>query len=80
LPDDPSLPYRLEASFSPAGFMQVAFSVMYGGSEEIVVRSETMDSILRFVEVNGYRINPRLIRLSITGPDGIVEQIPTPKG
>ena len=79
-PDDPSFPFKLEANFSPPEFMNVAFVLMHGGSEEIVVRSMTKESLDKFVEMNNLRTHPRLRRLMITGPDGVVEQLPIPKG
>lgn len=75
LPDDPSFPFKLEANFRPPEFMNVAFVLMRGGSEEIVVRSMTKESLDKFVEMNNLRAHPRLRRLTITGPDGIVEQV-----
>lgn len=76
LPDDPSFPFKLEANFCPPEFMSVAFVLMHGGSEEIVVRGMTRESLEKFVEMNSLRTHPRLRRLTITGPDGIVEQTP----
>ena len=75
LPDEPSFPFKLEANFRPPEFMKLAFILMYGGSEEIFVRSMTKESLNEFVERNGLRTNSRLWRLTITGPDGIVEQL-----
>jgi len=76
LPDDPSFPFKLEANFRPPEFMDVAFVLMHGESEEIVVRSMTKESLDKFVEMNNFHTHPRLRRLTITGPDGIVEQTP----
>jgi len=76
LPDDPTFPFKLEANFRPPEFMIVAFIGLYGGSEEIVVRGMTKDALDKFVEANGLRTHPRLRRLTITGPDGIMEQLP----
>lgn len=76
LPDDTTLPFKLEASFSPPEFMVMAFIGLYGGSEEIVVRGETKEALAKFIELNKFRTHPRLRRLTITGPDGIIEQIP----
>lgn len=76
LPDDPSLPFKLEASFSPPEFMIFAFIGIYGGSEEIVVRGETKEALDKFIEANNLRTHSRLRSLTITGPDGVVEQLP----
>ena len=79
LPDDPTLPFKLEANFRPPEFMVVAFVGLYGGSEEIVVRAMTKEALDKFVEVNNLRTHPRLRQLTITGPDGLVEKFPNSK-
>ena len=68
-PDDPSMPWKLEANFRPPEFMNVAFVLMHGGSEEIVVRGDTREALEEFVEENNLRTHPRLRRLTITGPE-----------
>jgi len=68
-------PFKLEANFSPPLFMDLAFVFLYGGSEEIVVRGETLEALNKLIEVNNLRTHPRLRRITITGPDGIVEQL-----
>lgn len=75
LPDDETLPFKLEASFSPPEFMRMAFIGLYGGSEEIVVRGQTKEAIDELIEKNHFRTHPRLRKLTITGPDGIIEQL-----
>lgn len=68
-PDDPGFPFRLDAAFRPPEFMQFAFICMHGGSETLCVRGMTREALEQFVEMNGYRTHPRLIRLSITEPE-----------
>jgi hypothetical protein len=68
-PDDPSYPYRLEANLRPPDFMNVAFVLMHGGSEEVVVRGQTREALEEFAEENNLRTHPRLRRLTITGPE-----------
>lgn len=75
IPDDASYPYKLEVNLSPPELMQVAFIMLHGGSEEIVVRAMTKDALDQFVELNGLRHHPRLRRLTITGPDGLREEV-----
>lgn len=75
-PDDPTMPWKLEAHLRPPEFMIFAFIGLYGGSEEIIVRAETREALEKFIEANDFRTHPRLRRLTITGPDGIVEQTP----
>lgn len=76
IPDDPSLPYKLEANFSPPEFMQVAFVLMHGGSEEIIVRSETREGLDRLIKENRLDTHPRLRSLTITGPNGVELELP----
>ena len=73
-PDDPSYPYKLDVNLRPPELMQVTFIMLYGGSEEIVVRGKTRDAINRFIELNDLRRHPRLRRMTITGPDGLREE------
>lgn len=73
--DDPSFPFKLEAIFSPPEFMTMMFVGLYGGSEEIVVRGMTREVLDKFIEEQKFRTHPRLRRLTITGSDGVVEEI-----
>lgn len=73
-PDDPSFPFKLEANFRPPEFMNVAFAMLFGGSEEIIVRGMTKEALDVFVVLNGIRTHPRLRWFEITGPDGVVER------
>ena len=72
LPDDTTLPFKLEASFSPPEFMQIAFICLHGGNERIVVRGKTREALEQFVKANNLRFHPRRISLDITGPDNLV--------
>ena len=74
-PDDPSYPYKLEVNLRPPELMQVAFVMLYGGSEVMVVRDKTHEAIEFFVAQNDLRCHPRLRRMTITGPDGLREEI-----
>jgi hypothetical protein len=65
-PDDPTYPFRLEATFCVPEFMQVTNALLYG-CEKIVVRGQTREALERFVELNRLRQHPRLIRIDITG-------------
>lgn len=73
--DDTGYPYRLEVNLRPPELTDVAFIMLYGGSEEIVVRSSTRQAIDQFVDMNEFRKHPRLRRMTITGPDGMREEI-----
>jgi hypothetical protein len=74
-PDDQSYPYKLNVNLSPPGLMQVTFVMLYGGSEELVVRSMSREAIDKFIEANNLRLHPRLRRMTITGPDNFQEVI-----
>lgn len=77
-PDDPAdatYPYRLEVNLRPPELMEVAFIMMHGGSEVIVVRGKTRSVIDEFVDLNDLKAHPRLRRMSITGPGGLREEI-----
>lgn len=67
-PDDPSLPFKLYVNCSVPEFMEVTFIMLYGGSDEIVVRAETREAINEFVTLNDLRRHPRLRYGHITGP------------
>lgn len=72
-PDDPSIPFKLEVNLRPPEFMEMAFIGLYGGSEEIIVRGETKEALDKFIEINRLREHCRLRYLTITGPDGVIE-------
>lgn len=74
-PDDPSYPYRLMVNLSPPQLMQVAFIMLYGGSEEMVMRGKTREAIDQFIEKNDFRRHPRLRWMTIEGPNGTKEEI-----
>lgn len=74
LKDDPAYPYKLEGEFMPPDFMQVTFVALHGGSERFVVRGKTKESLDAFIELNKFKTHPRLISLTITGPDNFREE------
>ena len=45
LPDDPSLPFKLEMVLRAPEFMVVAWVYLHGGTEEIVARGETLEEL-----------------------------------
>lgn len=73
--DDPSFPFKLEGNFGPPNFLEVSFILMRGGSETFVIRAMNREALDKFIELNEYRTHPRLRRLIITGPDGVLEEI-----
>ena len=75
-PDDPTLPFKLELSLRAPGFMEVAFVLMHGGSEDLVVRATTDKELTEFMAQQHLETHPRLTRWSITGPEGVVSSGP----
>ncbi len=69
IPDDPSFPYKLYANLRPPELMDFTFIVLYGGSEEVIVRGMTVEAIEAFITQNQLETHPRLRRLIITGPE-----------
>ena len=76
--DDPSYPFLLEVNLRPPDFMRVAWILLNGGSEEIIVQGRTLEALQEFVKKNELREHPRLRRLTITGPTGVVEHVGSP--
>lgn len=73
LPDDPSYPWKLYVNLAPPEFMGVAFCMLHGGSEEIVVRGMTRETLIAFADEHGLNeTHPRYRRMEITGP-GVTE-------
>jgi len=70
--DDPSLPFKLELVMRPPEFMVVAFIGLYGGTEDVVTRGETLEELQEWMETHGLKKHPRLSRYSITDKDGKV--------
>ncbi len=74
--EDASMLYKLEGNFSPPEFMNVAFIMMHGGSEEIIVQGKTLEVLKKFIKENDYERHPRLRWLKITGPKGVEYEYP----
>lgn len=53
--------------------MAVAFAMLYGGSEEYVLRAPSRASLERVILSNEWREHPRLRRIVLTSPDGTEE-------
>ena len=66
--DDTGYPYRLEVNLSPPQLMEVAFIMLHGGSEEIIVRAKTRAALDQFTELNAFAKHPRFRWMKITGP------------
>jgi hypothetical protein len=75
-PDNPTLPFKLEVTLRAPEFMNVAFILMHGGSEELVVRATTAEELTEFTGQQHFDTHVRLTRWSITGPEGVVSSGP----
>jgi hypothetical protein len=65
-PDEETLPVKLEMYLRAPEFMIVAFVGLYGGSECVVARAETVPEIERWMAEKGLSGHPRLSRFRIT--------------
>lgn len=75
VPDDPSYPYKVEIVLGPPEFMRAMYVMLHGGVERIVVRATTREALEGFLTQTRLRTHLRLHRLTITGPDGVLEQV-----
>lgn len=71
-PDDPSLPFKLELVMRAPEFMVIAWIGLYGGSEEVVARGDTLEELTAWMEEHGLKDHIRLSRYSITDAEGKV--------
>lgn len=71
-PDDPGYPFKLVVNCAPPELMQVAFIMLHGGTERLVVRGKTRQALDRFVETNSLLAHPRLYSLAIYEGDEVV--------
>lgn len=75
-PDDPSFPYKLEATFRHGEFMRVTSVMLHGGCERFILRGKTAEALLEVAKGNEWLDHPRLLRITVTGPEGVVEEFP----
>lgn len=71
-PDDPSVPFKLEMVLRVPDFMAVTWAALYGGTEEIVARGDSVEELHAWMEENGLKTHPRRSRYAITNSDGVV--------
>jgi hypothetical protein len=67
--DDPSYPFRLDATFRAPEFMSMAFICLHGGLEIIQVQGKTKACLKKFADLNGLMTHPRLYSLKIWQPE-----------
>ncbi len=68
--DDPRIPFRLELVMRPPEFMHLAWVFLCGGTENVVARASSHEELDSWMRDRGLADHPRLIRWTITGPDG----------
>jgi len=68
-PDDPTFTWRLDASFRPPEFMNIAFMFLCGGTEEICVRGKTKKALEKFADMNHLSTHPRKLSFKIWQPE-----------
>lgn len=71
-PDDPSLPFKLHLAMRPPEFMVVAFVCLYGGTEEVVARADSLKKLSAWMTEHALKAHPRFLRYTITDGDGVV--------
>lgn len=72
--EDPiAFPFKLYANFRHSEFMVVTAVMLYGGSEEFILRADTREKLVEAARVNEWPDHPRLRRLVLTMPDGTEE-------
>jgi hypothetical protein len=71
-PEDRTFPFRMKAIFRPPEFMQVAFTMIHGGSECLEFQGMTVEDLVKLADREGFSTHPRLTRIEISDSGGIV--------
>lgn len=74
IPDDTSYPFKLEVRLSHPDFMNVAFIMLFGGTEELIVRGKSKRALEKLIKKQKLRTDPRLLSFTLTGPKGVIEK------
>jgi len=70
--EDPSFPFKMEANFRVPSFMEVAFVMLYGGSEILRFQGMTVEGLAKTADSQGLSDHCRLRRIEITDREGNV--------
>lgn len=68
-PERPDLPGKVHIKLRPPPFMEVAFRLLHGGTEELIAQGSTKGAIEAFLKLNDITNHIRFTELTITGPD-----------
>ncbi|MCK9567553.1 hypothetical protein M0R72_01225 [Candidatus Pacearchaeota archaeon] len=70
--DDPIMPFKLEMVLKVPEFMEVTWVCLYGGTEEIVARGDSVEELHAWMEEHSLKTHPRMSRYAIANNDGVV--------
>lgn len=70
--DEVAFPFKFHANFMPPEFMGVAFAFLHGGSQDVIVRCDTLETCLGLIDFNQYHTHPKLRWIRIYGKDDIL--------
>lgn len=72
-PDDATLPLKLEMHLRAPQFMSAAFAFLYGGSEIVIARADSVPEMEAWMKEHGLTDHPRLNRFRITEAEIVVK-------
>lgn len=70
--DEKAFPFKFHANFMPPEFMGVAFAFLHGGSQDVIVRCDTLETCLGLIDYNQYHTHPKLRWIRIYGKDDVL--------
>jgi hypothetical protein len=73
--DPKKFPWELKFDLQPPEFMNIAFIMAYGGSQNFVVRGKSREALMRLVRVLGIFKRTDLMEMKITDPNGKTETL-----
>jgi hypothetical protein len=76
IPRNPSYKWTLEVRLTPPQFLGLAFRLIHGDESAIVVEGRSEKALVKFADRHGLTHHPRLRKLIISGPDGVVKEFP----
>lgn len=67
-------PYTVEVDLKWPEFHSLVYAMRYGGCETVVIVGTTLKVLERRIKKMKLREHPRLLDLTISGPDGVIEK------